>query len=68
MKLVSYRIMMTDIFFTALGLVFIIEGIGPALFPNRWRNYLLRITKEPLHNLRYMGLVMLALGTSILFW
>jgi len=59
--------MMTETFFTALGLVLILEGMGPALFPNRWRNYLLRITKESLGNLRLMGLVMLTLGISILF-
>jgi len=59
--------MIAETFLTALGLVLIIEGMGPALFPKRWRNYLLRITKEPLNNLRTMGLVMLTLGIIILF-
>ncbi|MBL0710782.1 MAG: DUF2065 domain-containing protein [Colwellia sp.] len=57
---------MTETFLTVLGLVLIIEGIGPALFPNRWRNYLLRITKEPIGNLRSMGMVMLLLGIVLL--
>ncbi len=57
---------MTEILLTAIGLVFIIEGIGPALFPNRWKNYLLRIAKEPAANLRALGMVMLLLGIALL--
>lgn len=57
---------MTETLLTAFGLVLIIEGTGPALFPNRWRNYLLRIAKEPVANLRTMGMVMLLLGLVLL--
>jgi len=58
---------MTDTICLVLGLVLIIEGIGPALFPNRWKNYLLRITKESPSNLRTLGLVMLIFGIIFLY-
>ncbi|MDX2368572.1 MAG: DUF2065 domain-containing protein, partial [Colwellia sp.] len=32
---------MTDTLLLAFGLVLIIEGVAPALFPNKWRAYLL---------------------------
>ncbi len=57
---------MTETILAALGIVLIIEGIGPALFPNRWRNYLLRVAKEPAGNLRTMGMIMLLLGIALL--
>ncbi|MCW8832522.1 MAG: DUF2065 domain-containing protein [Colwellia sp.] len=57
---------MTDILLTAIALVLIIEGTGPALFPNRWRSYLLRIAKEPATSLRTIGMVMLLLGSVLL--
>jgi len=57
---------MTETILAALGIVLIIEGTGPALFPNRWRNCLLRIAKEPVRNLRTMGMVMLLLGIILL--
>ncbi len=59
---------MTEILLTAIALVLIIEGIGPALFPNRWKSYLLRIAKEPVVNLRTMGMVMLLLGIALLMF
>ncbi|OUR60761.1 DUF2065 domain-containing protein [Colwellia sp. 39_35_sub15_T18] len=57
---------MTEVILAALGIVLIIEGIGPALFPNRWRNYLLRVAKESVSNLRTMGMIMLLLGIALL--
>mgnify|MGYP001022728059 CR=1 FL=1 len=39
----------------ALALVLIIEGIGPLLFPNKWRNYLLQISQQPSNQLRQIG-------------
>lgn len=50
----------------AIGLVFIIEGFLPALFPNRWRDYLLKIADMPVGSIRFMGMMVLALGIIIL--
>jgi uncharacterized protein YjeT (DUF2065 family) len=38
---------MADYWWAALGLVLIIEGIGPMLFPNKWRSYLQKIAEQP---------------------
>lgn len=57
---------MLETWLTAVGLVLIIEGAGPALFPNRWRNYLQRVAKEPISNIRTIGMTMLLLGIVLL--
>ena len=36
----------------AFALVLIIEGIGPMLFPNKWRNYLQQMVEQPVNQLR----------------
>lgn len=38
---------MADYWWAALGLVLIIEGIGPMLFPNKWRSYLKKSQSNP---------------------
>jgi len=52
---------------TAFGLVLIIEGVGPALFPNKWRNYLLKIAEQPIKDIRNIGVVILAIGVIIVY-
>jgi len=58
---------MTEIMLTAFGLVLIIEGVGPALFPNKWRNYLLKIAEQPIKDIRNIGVVILAIGVIIVY-
>jgi len=58
---------MTETLLTALGLVLIIEGFGPALFPNKWQNYLLKLAEQPAENIRNMGLLILVVGVIILW-
>lgn len=50
----------------ALGLVFIIEGVGPLLFPNRWRNYIQEISKQNQQFLQRVGGVLVTVGCVIL--
>jgi uncharacterized protein YjeT (DUF2065 family) len=57
---------MMETILTAIALVLIIEGAGPALFPNRWQNYLHRIAKEPVASIRSIGVTMLLLGIVLL--
>ena len=52
----------------ALALVLIVEGIGPLLFPNKWRNYLLQVSQQPSNQLRQMGGVLVIIGTLILLY
>ncbi|WP_334015639.1 DUF2065 domain-containing protein [Alteromonas sp. S167] len=52
----------------ALALVLIVEGIGPLLFPNKWRNYLLQVSQQPSNQLRQMGGVLVIIGTLLLLY
>ena len=52
-------------FIPALAMVLIIEGIGPLLFPNKWRNYLLQISQQPSNQLRQIGGVLVIFGTLL---
>jgi uncharacterized protein YjeT (DUF2065 family) len=55
-------------FIPALAIVLIIEGIGPLLFPNKWRNYLLQISQQPSNQLRQIGGVLVIFGTLLLLF
>jgi uncharacterized protein YjeT (DUF2065 family) len=55
-------------FLPALAMVLIIEGIGPLLFPNKWRNYLLQISQQPSNQLRQIGGVLVIFGTLLLLF
>lgn len=52
----------------AIGLAFIIEGAVPALFPNKWRDYVEKLAKEPVKNIRSIGMIMMVFGAIILFF
>ena len=52
----------------AFGLVLIIEGIGPLLFPNKWRNYLQKLAQEKVSSIRQVGLVLVTIGVIILWF
>ncbi len=51
----------------AVAIALIIEGLIPALFPNKWRAYVLKIADEPVNTIRQIGLVLVIIGL-ILFW
>jgi len=57
---------MNNALITAIALVFIIEGIFPALFPNRWQSYLKKIARESTASIRLIGLFLIAIGSIIL--
>ncbi|WP_016955273.1 DUF2065 domain-containing protein [Catenovulum agarivorans] len=50
-----------------IALVLIIEGIGPFLFPNKWRNYLIQMAQMPAQQMRIIGGFLLLIGTIILW-
>jgi len=58
---------LTDTLLLAFGLVLIIEGFGPALFPNKWRNYLLKVAEQSAKDIQSIGIFILALG-AIIIW
>lgn len=52
----------------ALALVLIIEGLGPLLFPNKWRRYLLQVSQQPSNQLRQIGGVLVVFGAILLIY
>lgn len=58
--------MTLELFITAFGLALVIEGLVPALFPNKWRNYVSKLAAESPSNIRSMGLIVVAIGAFIL--
>lgn len=57
---------MTETLLMAIAIAFIIEGILPALFPNKWRNYVAKLAEEPVANIRTIGIVIIAIGIIML--
>jgi len=58
---------MADTLLLAFGLVLIIEGVAPALFPNKWRAYLLKLAEQPIANIRNIGFCVLFLGVIVIW-
>lgn len=54
--------------FIAFAIVLILEGIGPMLFPNKWRNYLRQMVEQPVNQLRSVGGVLVTIGVVSLFF
>jgi uncharacterized protein YjeT (DUF2065 family) len=54
--------MQWSIFISAIGLLFVFEGILPFLSPRFWRNMMLPLLSQPDRAIRVMGLVSMLLG------
>ena len=52
----------------ALAIVMVIEGAGPALFPNRWQRFITELAAQPTEQLRTMGGVMVTIGLVCLYF
>lgn len=55
-----------ELIMLALGVVLIIEGVGPLLFPNRWRAYLKEISNKNQQLLQLSGGSLVTVGVVIL--
>jgi len=53
-------------FLVALGLVLILEGIVPLVFPSIWKDTFRRITTLENGQLRFIGLMAVVAGISVL--
>lgn len=53
-------------FVAALGLVFVLEGIFPFLYPAKWRRWLFLLCQQEERVLRRLGFVSMAIGVIIL--
>ncbi len=58
---------MMDIVFIALGLFMVFEGIMPTLAPGAYRKMLAMVSQQQEGSLRKVGLVMIGIGTLIIF-
>ncbi|MDG1751607.1 MAG: DUF2065 domain-containing protein [Thalassotalea sp.] len=59
--------MTLELLFTALAMALIIEGLIPALFPNKWRAYVLKLAEETPQSIRTIGLTIIIIGLIILW-
>ena len=51
---------------SAFGLVLILEGLGPLLFPNKWQKYLLELSTQKQNVLRRLGGSLVTAGIVLL--
>ncbi|WP_418358947.1 MULTISPECIES: DUF2065 domain-containing protein [Shewanella] len=58
--------MNVQLIMTAIGLVLIIEGLGPLLFPNKWQKYLLELSTQKQNVLRRLGGSLVTAGIVLL--
>jgi len=58
---------MDNIFWLALALALIIEGLIPALFPNKWKAYVQKLSQEPTHRIRTTGVLIMSIGV-VIWW
>lgn len=57
---------MSELFWTALGLMLVIEGVLPLAAPRIWREGFRRLTELSDAQLRRFGLVSMALGLMLI--
>lgn len=50
----------------AFGLILLIEGIIPFLFPKQWRQTVLRISRMSDGQIRFLGMIALLFGSILL--
>ncbi|GGP78005.1 DUF2065 domain-containing protein [Shewanella ulleungensis] len=58
--------MSLQLLMTAFGLVLIIEGLGPLLFPNKWQKYLFELSTQKQNVLRRLGGSLVTAGIVLL--
>lgn len=59
---------MWETLLAAIALVFVLEGVIPFLYPDKWRNLVARLAEINDRQLRIMGLMSMLLGISILYF
>ncbi|MCG9598896.1 DUF2065 domain-containing protein [Vibrio sp. Isolate25] len=58
---------MSNSLWMALGLVLIVEGIGPLIAPNGWRNMVAQLSEQPNNQLRRIGGCLVVAGAVIAY-
>ncbi len=60
--------MSSEVFWAALALVLVFEGLFPLIAPSGWRRTFERLVHLKDGQLRFFGLVSVALGVALLAW
>ncbi|EHU4929116.1 DUF2065 domain-containing protein [Vibrio vulnificus] len=58
---------MSNSLWLALGLVLIVEGLGPLLTPRGWRNMVAQLSEQPDNQLRRIGGCLVVAGAVIAY-
>ncbi|UAB70080.1 DUF2065 domain-containing protein [Vibrio sp. SCSIO 43132] len=58
---------MSDSLWLALGLVLILEGLGPLVAPKGWRNMIQELSSQPDNQLRRIGGCLVVAGAVIAY-
>ena len=58
---------MSDSLWLALGLVLVVEGLGPLLTPNGWRNMIKQLSDQEDNQLRRIGGCLVVAGVVIAY-
>jgi len=59
---------MADYWLIALGLMLVLEGIMPFLFPAAWRDTLSKVAKLQDGQVRFLGLTLMLSGLLLIYW
>jgi uncharacterized protein YjeT (DUF2065 family) len=59
---------MLEYFLTALGLMLVIEGLLPFLFPAAWRAGLSKLIQFQDGQTRFVGLTLMLSGLLLIYW
>ena len=59
---------MLDYVLMALGLMLVLEGMMPFLFPSAWRETLRKLVQFQDGQLRFLGLTLMLSGLLIIYW
>jgi uncharacterized protein YjeT (DUF2065 family) len=58
---------MQNVLFLAIGMVLVIEGLMPLFFPRQWRDMFRQIMALTDGQLRFVGLIAVAIGLLLVF-
>jgi len=59
---------MLDYWLLAFGLMLVVEGLTPFLFPALWRETLRRLSQLEDGQLRFVGLSLMLAGVLVIYW
>jgi uncharacterized protein len=59
---------MLNYWLAAFGLMLVLEGLTPFLFPATWRETLRRVSQLQDGQLRFVGLTLMLAGVLVIYW